>query len=164
MLKRLHPALPVLMISSAPVTPETREAAWAAGASCCLSEPIGRDTLVSSIADAIAGLTEHGVSGTWVVTDPLGFILEASLAVARLLNVTVRGLQQRNLVVFFERDRAAWQFALTRALSGERVVQSGSLRPKERRPLMLTVEISRATAWQRPALRWIFQLSNSPTG
>jgi hypothetical protein len=126
--------------------------------------PTGRQASVDEVADAVAGLADQPEPGTWVVTDSLGFILDANVAGAQLLNGTVRGLQRRNLVLFFADNRPAWQSALTRALTGERVIHCGRLRPKERRPVMLTVEISRAMGWERPALQWIFQLSSSPRG
>ena len=164
MLKRMEPALLVILISMTSHTAHSLSAARAAGAHCQLSDASTRDALVDKVADALAGLTEHGEPGTWVVTDSLGFIMDANLAGARLLNGTIRGLQQRNLLLFFADNRPFWKSALTRALTGERVLCSGRLRPKEKRPLMLSVEISRATAWERPALQWIFQPLRSSTG
>lgn len=94
-------------------------------------------------------------SDAWILTDPTGIILGVSPAGAQLLSVSVRGLQQRNLILFFERDRDTWRAALMRASLGESVALSGRLRPKDRRPVAVGVTIEPAD-WLRPALRWTF--------
>lgn len=93
----------------------------------------------------------------WVVTDNDGTILETSALGARLLSGTHRGLQRRSLIVFFEQDRDTWRAAMTRASAGELVFRSGRLRPKERRPLMVRVQIEKTSDAARPMLLWTFQ-------
>lgn len=158
--KRLHPQVPVLLISAFTISDDLREAGLAAGAYSCLGEPVAPEALIGSINDALAGLTDSAPSTSWVVTDHLGFIVDASPEGAELLNGTVRGLQQRNLLVFFDRDRDAWRAAVERAANGDRVVLEGRLRPKERRPFTVGVEIVRTTSWDRPALVW--RLTRAP--
>jgi CheY-like chemotaxis protein len=158
--KRLHPQTPVLLISAYPISDEIRQAGLAAGAYGSLGEPVAAEALLRGVSQAIAGENSLAGCAAWVVTDPVGFILDASREGAELLNGTIRGLLARNLLVFFDQDRDSWRVALTRAASGERVVLTGRLRPKERRPLAVTVQIAKADAWDRPALQW--RLSRAP--
>jgi hypothetical protein len=130
------------------------EAASAAGAYGCLGAPVSPEALVASINNALAGVGESDPSTAWLVTDQLGFILDASPEGAELLNGTVRGLHDRNLLIFFDKDRETWRAAVARAVSGDRVSLTGRLRPKERRPLTVGVEIVATSAWDMPALRW----------
>jgi CheY-like chemotaxis protein len=156
-LRRLHPELPVLLISAVSLSQEIQEAGLAAGASGYLGEPIPSDALISFVQNALAGRPAQQQSETWVVTDVHGIILETSALGARLLSGTPRGLQRRNLLVFFEQDRDAWREAMARATVGERVFRSGRLRPKERRPVMVRAEVCKAPDINPPVLVWSFQ-------
>ena len=89
-----------------------------------------------------------------VVTDLAGRIQEISRQGARLLNGTARGLFQRNLITFFDAGREVWQDAVRRASAGETVELTGRLRPKERRPLTVTVNISSRTCAAGITLEW----------
>lgn len=152
--KRLHPQVPVVLISAFTISDDMRQASLAAGAYGCLGEPVSPEALLNNIQNALAALGESHASPAWVVTDHLGFILDASPEGAELLNGTVRGLHERNLLIFFDKDRETWRGAVARAVSGDRVSLTGRLRPKERRPLTVGVEIVATTAWDTPALRW----------
>jgi CheY-like chemotaxis protein len=155
-LKRLQPQLPVVMISAVMMSRDVQEAALAAGAYTFLGEPVPTETLVRSVEDALNGFAAQRESDTWVATDAAGIILEASPSGARLLSGTPRGLQRRNLIVFFEQDREGWSNAMTRASAGERVHRSGRLRPKERRPVHVRVALERAPDLSPALLVWTF--------
>jgi PAS domain-containing protein len=86
-----------------------------------------------------------------------GTIVDANTAGARLLSGTPRGLLRRNLLVFFEQERDAWRQAMMRATLGERVQRSGRVRPKERRPVTVRVEITKADGDSHAALLWLFE-------
>ena len=156
-LKRLHPELPVLLISAAGISPQIREAGLAAGAHSYLGEPLESDVLLRSVGNALTGVSAQSPSDTWLVTDSRGVIVEASTLGARLLSASQRGLRQRSLLVFFEQDRDGWRDAMTRASRGERIVRSGHLRPKERRPIRVQVEIQKTTDEIAPPLLWSFR-------
>jgi CheY-like chemotaxis protein len=145
-LKRLHPELPVLLISSMAISPQIRNAGFAAGADGYLGEPVESETLLRSVGNAMSGVAAETASDMWLVTDSRGLILETSTSAAHLLSTSQRGLRQRSLIVFFDQDRDGWRDAMTRATSGERVVRSGHLRPKERRPVRVHVEIQKTNA------------------
>lgn len=156
-LKHMYPDIGVLLIEQASSPAAARDRSGATAADGHLCEPIAPAALLKIVDDVMAGPAPRA-SSAWVISDERGIILDASAEAARLLNGSRRGLQQRNLIIFFDDDRAAWQNALARACSGERVVRSGRLRPKERRPVTLSVEIVRSTAWQRPALHWALEV------
>jgi CheY-like chemotaxis protein len=155
-LKHLHPQLPVLLISAVDLSAEAQQAGLAVGAHGYLGEPVTPTALVESVRRALSGPPVRTDSDTWVVTDAAGTILEASPLAARLLSGTPRGLLRRSLTVFFEHDRDAWTAAMTRASAGERVFRSGGLRPKERRPVSVRVEIEKVPDVAPPVLIWTF--------
>jgi len=100
-------------------------------------------------------LNDIGVK--WVVTDPYGLLLEASREAAQMLNLTVTGLRRRQLLVFFDGEREHWRQALRAAAGGKIVGGQGAVRPRDRRPLCVTVEITKAQNWEDgDALRWTF--------
>ena len=96
-----------------------------------------------------------GVS--WVVTDACGTLLEASPEAAEMLNLTTNGLRWRQLLVFLDGGREHWLQALRAAAAGLMVDREGALRPRDKRPLRVRVEITRAHDWlNRNAVLWIF--------
>ena len=107
------------------------------------------------------------VSGvSWVVTDAYGMLLEASPEAAELLNLTTNGLRCRQLLVFFDGGREHWSQALRAAAAGLTIDREGALRPRERRPLRVRAEITRAHDWpDSNAVLWIFtQLEDHSEG
>jgi CheY-like chemotaxis protein len=156
-LKRLQPDLPILLISATGVSPELRQAGLAAGAHTYLGEPVETEILLRSVADALSGIASESPSETWLVTDARGVILEASSLGAHLLSASQRGLRQRSLIVFFEHDRDGWRDAMVRADRGERIVRSGHIRPKERRPVRVQVQIQKTRDPGGPSLLWSFR-------
>jgi CheY-like chemotaxis protein len=156
-LKRLNPQLPVLLISAIGISPEIREAGLAAGAHSYLAEPVPTDTLLQSVGNALTGTAADSHSEVWLITDSRGSILDASPLGMQLLSASMRGLRQRSLLVFFEHDRDGWRAAMTRASRGERIVHSGHLRPKERRPVRVHVEIQKMADGGAPPLLWTFR-------
>jgi DNA-binding response OmpR family regulator len=154
-LRRLHAELPVLLISAVSLSSDAELAGLAAGASGYVREPVAPETLVSTVRKAMSA-PEPLESDPWLVTDTNGIILEASMPGARLLSATPRGLQRRNLLIFFEQERDAWRDAMTRASVGERVFRAGRVRPKERKPLMVRVQIAKAEPQTSSELLWVF--------
>jgi CheY-like chemotaxis protein len=153
-LKRLHPYLVVVTIAPRPNDADPEHAPLLPTADAYAHEPITIEELVALVGSTLVRTSAE--ANAWVISDDSGIILDVSTIAARLLNGTIRGLCQRNLLMFFERDRDSWRTAVVRACSGERVLQLGRIRPKERRPVHVAVEVSRWAPCERPALRWAF--------
>lgn len=148
-LKRIRGGLPVLLLS--PRTPSREEeAAWLALADGCVNDD-EQATLEETLDAAVACAAEWESPRCWLISDLSGSILELSADAAAALNGTTRGLEGRSLITFFEQGRDEWRRAMVRASLGERVVLSGRLRPRERRPLVVSVAITKAGT---AALRW----------
>ena len=111
--------------------------------------------LIAAVAHA---LTKHEPEACGldpeVVTDVFGRILGASDDGARLLNGSVRGLVQRDLLTFFDAGREAWYDAVRRASGGEIIELTGRLRPRERRPLPVSVRITSQAGTAGVILEW----------
>jgi hypothetical protein len=91
------------------------------------------------------------------MTDPYGLLLDASSAAAHLLNLSVTGLRNRQLLVFFDGDREHWRQALRSAAAGLMVDREGAVRPRERRPVRVRAEITRTRdGFSNDALLWTF--------
>ena len=155
-LKRLNPALPVVLISAVSSSDEAQQAGIAAGADLYLTEPIASDALLRSVNEALTGNVSRIQSNAWIVTDLQGLILDVSPEAASMLSGTARGLQHRSLLIFFDQDRAVWRDAMLRAGRGERILRAGRLRPKERRPITVRAEILPTRDDMPPALVWRF--------
>lgn len=100
----------------------------------------------------------HPGSDPEVVTDQFGRFEETSNAGARLLSVSARGLFQRDLLTFFDGNRDLWHDAVRRATAGQRVHLTRRLRPKERRPLEVSVCIIGTLADTGVRLEWAFAM------
>lgn len=110
--------------------------------------------LIAAVAHALRRRAGEDVANPDVVTDLCGRIQDTSDKGARLLNATHRGLFQRNLVTFFDAGREVWQDAVRRASAGESVELIGRLRPKERKPVSVSVRITSRTGAAGISLEW----------
>lgn len=151
-LKRLHCALPIVLVCTRPPSRE-EEAAWLPLADGCVHDD-EETALVTTLDEAVACAAEWESPRCWFISDPSGTILDLSAEAAAALNGTVRGLEGRSLITFFEQGRDEWRRAMIRASLGERVVLRGRLRPRERRPIAVSVAITRFGHAELPALRW----------
>jgi hypothetical protein len=109
---------------------------------------------------AVFGVEDFDVKDigvSWVVTDLYGMLLEASREAASMLNLSVAGLRSRQLLVFFDGEREHWRQALRAAAAGLMVDREGTLRPRDKRPLLVRAEITKAPGWRDgEALLWTF--------
>lgn len=87
----------------------------------------------------LTGTNESSTS--WVITDAAGNILDVGEEAAELLNVTRMHLRRRSLLMFFNADRPEWTRLLRLATQGHNVERAGSLRPRDRRPQAVYVEL-----------------------
>lgn len=104
-------------------------------------------------------LEVNDIGVKWVVTDRYGLMLEASREAADMLNLSVAGLRHRQLLVFFDGEREGWRQALVAAAAGAMVDREGAVRPREKRPLLVSAEIT--TARDGDALLWTFTEAES---
>ena len=99
----------------------------------------------------------NDIGVSWVVTDAYGLLLAASREAAHLLNVSVAGLRSRQLLMFFDGEREHWNQALRAAAGGLMVDREGAVRPRERRPVLIRAEITKAQDWcDGDAVLWTF--------
>jgi hypothetical protein len=111
----------------------------------------------NSAAFGADGFDDKEIGVSWVVTDFYGMLLEASREAAAMLNLSVAGLRSRQLLMFFDGEREHWKQALRAAAAGLMVDREGSVRPRERRPLHIRAEITKAPDWNDgQALLWTF--------
>lgn len=153
--KAVSGQIPVVMITSVYRTAQARRDGFAAGADEYLLEPIDPERLVASVGRFLdpsrGGSTP---SPATIITDTSGQIVSANAAAGRLLNLSARGMKDRSLLAFFapNRDRIAAQ--MRRAVEGQIVQENAGLRPRDRKPFTVRVDIS-ATPFERGgALEW----------
>jgi PAS domain-containing protein len=99
----------------------------------------------------------HALGDAWVITNAVGGIEEISADAARLLNLSQRGARGRNLATFFVEDRPKLLAELLRAAEGALLEQTGTLQPRDRRPVGVRVHISAVPVrpGDRVRLRWV---------
>jgi CheY-like chemotaxis protein len=100
-------------------------------------DEVPADALVPLVMDEVAREVNRRAARPWVVSDEAGHILDANAHAAALLNHAVKGLRQKNLLLFFEQDRDA---------------------------VRVSVEVQRCPEWDVPALRWVFEVERSTAG
>ena len=94
-----------------------------------------------------------------VTTDTFGLIYDANHEAEQLL--CCRWLAGRNLLVFFDGNRARWTTEIEEALSGMERRQIIRVRPKEHRAIPVLVTVTANGPWQ---LRWTLELISSGSG
>lgn len=160
-IKASQPDLPVVMITSTYSTAQGRQDGLAAGADAYLIEPVSPDRLVRVISQFLSepALLTATAAQAWVVTEASGVVVEISGPAHRLLNLSARGAMGRNLTAFFSQDRHRLVADLSRAVDGQIVQRDTILRPRDRRPVAVRIEIAREkdAGSQMPRLRWVIE-------
>ena len=159
-IKATRPSLPVVMITSTYATAQGRQDGLACGADAYLIEPVPPERLVQVIRRFLEpGTTAAADAEAWVVTDDRGVMVEISGPCHRLLNLSARGALGRALPPFFDGERHQIFVEMGRALEGKVVHRQAMLRPRDRRPFAVLVEICReaSTGTSIPRLRWLLE-------
>ena len=100
---------------------------------------------------------DHHSGVKWVITDVYGTLLEASREAAHMLNLSTTGVRSRQLLIFFDGEREHWRQALRAAAAGLMVDREGAIRPREKRPVRVRAEITKARDWvSTDAVLWTF--------
>lgn len=158
--KRRSPQTPVVMVTSVYRTAEARREAFALGADAFLLEPVDPAQLVRTVEELVARggtAARPADEDPWLVTDAAGQILEISEAAVQLLNFSARGARARNLLPFFSENRPKLMTELLRAAEGIIIDRSTVLRPRDRRPVNVRIDVSALphAPGERVRLRWI---------
>jgi DNA-binding response OmpR family regulator len=156
-LKRSHPQLAVVLVSAVHISASAMHRGQLTGADAFLREPVPPDMLVRRVTDALEG-TRDEASLNWVITDSVGLILEVSAEAAHMLGLSAGHLRGRLLLTYFDGNRVEWSRALVQAHAGQVVERDGRLRPRDRRPLLISAVL--ATARDYPiagAVLWTFR-------
>lgn len=91
-----------------------------------------------------------------IFTDSRGFVLASSDDAARLLNLTIRGLDGRPLYLFITEGRGRVMNQIEIAARGHTVTIDTIVRPRDRRPRHVHIVIRRV-ADASGKLEWIIQ-------
>ena len=111
----------------------------------------------NTVALGIEDFEGRHAGAKWVITDAYGMLLEASREAAEMLNLSRTGVRSRQLLVFFDGDREHWRQALRVAAAGQMVAREGAVRPREKRPVRVRAEITKAHDWvSSDAVLWTF--------
>ena len=154
-IKAVKGDIPIVMITSVYRTAQARRDGFAAGADEYLLEPIEPERLVASVGRFLDPTRETGTTPpATVITDSAGAIVSANAAAGRLLNLSARGMKERSLLAFFAPGRERIAVQMHKAIEGQIVQEEATIRPRDRRPFSVRVDIS-ATAFERGgALEW----------
>jgi CheY-like chemotaxis protein len=155
--------IPIVMITTVYLSSQARREGFLAGADEYLLDPIEPDRLVSVVAKFLdpTRATSAAPAPT-VITDAAGLIISANAAAGRLLNLSARGMRERSLLSFFAPGRERMAQHMRRALEGQIVQERATIRPRDRKPFNVRVDISASSFEQGGALEWVFEASPDP--
>ena len=154
-IKAVSGDIPVVMITSVYRTAQARRDGFAAGADEYLLEPIEPDRLVATVSRFLDPTRQGGATPpATIITDSAGAIVSANAAAGRLLNLSARGMKERSLLAFFAPGRERMAAQMQKAIEGHIVQEEAMIRPRDRRPFRVRVDVS-ATPFERGgALEW----------
>jgi CheY-like chemotaxis protein len=145
--------IPIVMITSVYRGAQARRDGFAAGADEYLLEPIEPERLVASVRRFLDP-SRLGTPPATLVTDPTGQILSANAAAGRLLNLSGRSMVDWSLLAFFASSRDRLTANMRRASEGHTVQDTVSIRPRNRKPFDVRLNISPASFERGGALEW----------
>jgi DNA-binding response OmpR family regulator len=144
-----------VMITSVYRSAQARREGFAAGADEYLLEPIDPDHLVASVRRFLDPSRRTDVPPpATIITDGVGQILSANAAAGRLLNLSTRGMTDRSLLAFFAAGRDRVSAHMRRALQGQIVQEQATIRPRDRKPFDVRIDISATSFEQGGELEW----------
>ena len=155
--------VPIVMITTVYLSSQARREGFLVGADEYLLDPVEPERLVNVVAKFLdptraASATPPPIA----ITDSTGLIISANAAAGRLLNLSARGMRERSLLAFFAPGRERMAQHMRRALEGNIVQEIATIRPRDRKPFSVRVDIS-ATEFERGgALEWVFEASSDP--
>jgi CheY-like chemotaxis protein len=162
-IKATRPDLPVVLISAVYRTAYARREGLGAGADAYLVEPTAPARLVKLIqALTVMGEARTGSPRAAFGTTKDGIIVSANESAAALVNVGLRAVLGRDLVAFFNGDRARVRAEMASATAGQVCDFGASLRPRERKPLSVRVDLAASLEGGPTELEWTIKRDASP--
>jgi DNA-binding response OmpR family regulator len=157
-MKAVSPEVPVVMITTVYQKSHDRRDAFQGGADEYLLEPVEPSRLVDVVRHFLdAPHNATAISPPTIVTDDYGTIISANAAAARLLNLSPCALRARTILAFFSPDRERMAAHMRRAVAGCIVQQTVTVRPREKKPFTVRVDISLAPFERGGSLEWILE-------
>jgi DNA-binding response OmpR family regulator len=157
-IKTAHPEIPVVLITTIYQDSESRREGFRAGADEYLLAPVEPDRLVDVVSRFLSPTHVVGAQApATLITDRAGLIISANGAAARLLNLTTLGARERSLLTFFEEQRHQVAMHMERAAAGRAQQFSSRIRPRDRRPFDVQVDVSAAEFERGGALEWALE-------
>jgi CheY-like chemotaxis protein len=156
--KKVSRDIPVVMITTVYQSSQARREGFQAGADEYLLDPIEPERLVNAVARFLD--PSRAVSATpppTLITDVTGNIVSANAAAGRLLNLSSRGMRERSLLAFFAPGRDRIAAFMRRAVEGQIVQETATLRPRDRKPFTVRVDVSAAPFERGGALEWVLE-------
>ena len=157
-LKAKYPDVPIVMIASVYTTAHARRQAFGVGADEYLLDPIDPSRLIDAVSRFLQpsqpSCTDEPPT---LITDDHGTIISANAVAARLLALSMRGIQDRNILGFFAPDRARVAAHMRRAPGGGIVQLTATMRPRDRKPFEVRVDISDAPFERGGSLEWVIE-------
>jgi PAS domain S-box-containing protein len=153
--------IPIVMITTVYLSSQARRDGFVAGADEYLLDPVDPDRLVNVVAKFLDPTRAASAApAPAVVTDETGLIISANAAAGRLLNLSSRGMRERSLLSFFAPGRDKIAQHMRRALEGKIVQETATIRPRDRKPFIVRVDISAVPFERGGALEWVFEASS----
>lgn len=159
-LKTRHPDIPVVMISSVYRSASARQQGMGAGANEYLLDPVPGYRLVRTL-DRLLSASPQTREASVVTTDHFGSIVGVNASACRLLNISARGAMGRSLLAFVGADRPRVAKGLELAAAGQFVQEEMILRPRERKPLAVEVDMDGGGPSTR-TVEWKIQPVSAP--
>ena len=156
-IKAANPTLPVVLISAIYCTAHARRDGYSAGADAYLVDPTAPARLIDTVRQLTGGGRLSNISCGIVRTTASGDILWVNDTAARLLNLSERAAPGRNLLIFFNSQRTRLLHEMSRAVSGHVCELDAQLRPRERRPYPVRIDLSMVPDVQSLELEWVIE-------
>jgi CheY-like chemotaxis protein len=159
-IKARDATVPVVLISAVYRTSDARRDAFSAGADAYLIEPVSPELLVRTVRELTTPDARPSSEQPPIFrTTAFGEITRINGAAADLLNTGSRFGVGRNILQFFDGQRAQVQAVMAAAASGRVAQVTGARwRPRERKPFNVTIDVSRTDAAGAIELEWVFEV------
>jgi CheY-like chemotaxis protein len=163
--KAVSSKIPIVMITTVYLSSQARREGFIAGADEYLLDPVDPERLVSVVAQFLDPTRAAAATPPpTIITDAAGVIVTANAAAGRLLNLSARGMRDRSMLAFFAPGRDRMAGHMRRALQGQIVQEVATIRPRDRKPFTVRVDISTAPFERGGALEWILEASAEAAG
>jgi DNA-binding response OmpR family regulator len=157
-LKASYPDVPVVMITSVYHNACARLEGFQSGADEYLLDPVEPARLVDAVTRFLdPSRSTAVVEPPTLITDDNGRIISANAVAANLLSLSARGLRDRSILGFFAPGRERIAAQMRRAVEGRVVQEVATIRPREKKPFKVRVDISAAHFEYGGSLEWVLE-------